>query len=170
MKTSRVLAFVIVVGVIALALGVVIEYSLSSGRIISYTTTRSNLYEVDFIQQAATCPPSIPMYVAPWTVTLGNQSKTQPSNGSAPDGAGAGSSYGVYSKIAFLVPNGVYDYNATPDDDGYTPFEVSTPANPNGAYSSVTGTVTISGSNVTVEIGPAEVYCSAVANTTTSTS
>ena len=166
MQTRQVVAIVVVIAVLALALGVAIGYGLSSIRTTTYTATGSNSYQVEFIQQAATCPPSIPEYVAPWSVTLGNQSKTEPSNGTG-YGAGWASFFGVYSKISFLVPNGVYNYNATPDDNGYTPFEVSSPANPNGAYDSVIGTVTVIGSNVTVNIGPAEVYCSAAPTTQT---
>ena len=164
MQTRQLVALIITIAVLALALGVTIGYSLSSGRTTTYTATGSNLYEVEFVQQAATCPPSIPMYVAPWTVTLGNQSKTEPSNETGTS-AGWSSSYGVYSKIAFLVPNGVYDYNATPDDNGYTPFQVSPPAK--GAYGSVIGSITVSGSNVSVEVGPAEVYCTAATTTQT---
>jgi len=170
MQTRQVVALVVIAAIIALALGVSIGYGLSASRTTTYTATGSNLYEVEFIQEAATCPPSIPMYVAPWSVTLGNQNKTEPSNGTG-YGAGWSSSYGVYSKISFLVHNGVYNYNATPDDNGYTPFQVSSPADPNGAYPYVTGTVTVSGSNVSVNVGPAEVYCSAASesNSTTST-
>jgi len=163
MQTRQVIALVTVITIIALALGITIEYSLTSGRTTTYTATGSNSYQVEFVQQAAICPPSIPMYVAPWSVTLGNQSKTEPSNGTA---TGWSPSYSVYSKIAFFVHNGVYDYNATPDDNGYTPFQVSSSAN--GSASSVIGRVTVSGSNVTVNVGPAEVYCTAATSTQTS--
>jgi len=162
MKKGQVVAIVIIVEVIALALGVAIGCSLSSSKTTTYTATGSNSYQVEFVQQAAICPPSIPMYVAPWSVTLGNQSKTEPSNGTP---TGWSSSYSVYSKIAFFVHNGVYDYNATPDDNGYTPFQVSSPVN--GADATVTGRVTVIGSNVTVNIGPPEVYCTAATTTQT---
>jgi len=165
MHTKQVISIAIVIAILALALGIAMGYNLSSGKTTTFTATGSNSFQVDFIQQAATCPPSIPEYVAPWSVILGNQSKTEPSNGTG-YGAGWAPFYDVYSKISFLVPNGVYNYNATPDDNGYTPFEVSSPVN--GANVSVTGRITVSGSNVAVNVGPAEVYCTAATSTQTS--
>ena len=143
MQTRQVVALVIVIAIIALPFGATTGYNLFLGRITTYTVCcNSNVYDVEFIQQAATCPPSIPMYVAPWSVTLGNQSKTEPSNETELGGIPVwGPSYSAYSEITFFVPNGVYNYSASPDNNGYTPFQ-------DGG-----GMVTVSGSNVTVNVG-----------------
>jgi len=93
------------------------------------------------------------MYVVPWSVTLGNQTKVQPPNASIKSDEIAGQGYSVYSQILFLVPNGIYNYTLNQNGSGYYPFVVSS------------GTVSVSGSNVTVKVGPPEVYCTAASST-----
>lgn len=152
------------VAIIALALGATIGYGLSSGMTSTLTRTYTVTiggYYVTFIQQPAVCPPSLAVYVAPWSVTLGNQTKVQPPNAPTTSQESAGPSNKIYSKIVFLVPNGIYNYTLNKNRSSYYPF-----VSASGAVL-MAGTVSVDGSNVTVQVNP-EVYCHAVTSTTSS--
>ena len=85
----------------------------------NFTATTSaaggtQLYEVTF-HQLGTCSPLA--YVAPWSVTLGNETIAEPSTATLPIQNGtyyAGPQYQNLSTIAFSVPDGVYQYRLAP--------------------------------------------------------
>ena len=101
----------------------------------TYATSEARFYEVSFHQSGA-CSPSA--YVAPWSVTLGNQTIAEPSGATLPIPNGtfsAGPANQNLSTIVFSVPNGVYGYRISPY----------------GAFSPTSGTITVDGSDVSVE-------------------
>jgi len=111
----------------------------------NFTTTTSaargtRLYDVTF-QQLGDCSP--PVYVVPWSVTLGNVTIAQPSNATLPIKSPP-STYGPANQslatIVFSVPDGVYQYTISPP----------------GTFSSDSGSVTVNGTGVLVMVyGPA---------------
>jgi hypothetical protein len=99
----------------------------------------ARLYDVTFHQSGACSPLA---YVAPWSVTLDNQTIAEPSNATLPIPGGpyaAGPDFQNLSTIAFSVPNGLYQYSLSPS----------------GAFAQPAGTVTVDGSDVSIEVdGP----------------
>lgn len=107
------------------------------------TSSGTQLYGVAFTQ-AGDCSPKI--YVAPWSVTLGNQTIAQPSNATLPISGGAfaaSSGYESLSTIIFSVPNGVYSYTLSPP----------------GAFSLDSGSVTVNRFSVSVTVNGPVVSC-----------
>ncbi len=114
------------------------------------------LYEVEFAQQGV-CSPEV--WLAPWAVTLNNQTVVRPSNATLPlseNSFGAGASGENYSVIAFSVPDGTYSYIVYPQ-----------------SFLGQTGNVTVDGSDVLITVHGAPVSCttstSPTATTTTTT-
>jgi hypothetical protein len=102
----------------------------------STSTAGTQLYDVTF-QQVGDCSP--PEYVAPWSVTLGNETIAQPSNATLP-ATGGFSTDPAFSTIVFSVPEGIYQYSISPT----------------GEFSASSGVVTVDGLGVTVMVyGPA---------------
>ena len=132
MQIRQVIAVVIATAIIALALGITIGYSLSSGK----TTTLKSVYEVTFQQNP--CNPSD--YVSPWAVKLGNETIVKPSNETvSTSGVVSIKSYpnnNTISTIIFSVPDGVYNYAVIPSD-GFT--------------STTSGIVKVNGSDLLVQ-------------------
>jgi hypothetical protein len=111
----------------------------------NFTATTSSagatrLYDVTFLQEGDCSPP---VYVLPWSVTLGNETIAQPSNATLPIKSPP-STYGPANQslttIAFSVPDGVYQYTISPP----------------GTFSSDSGSITVNGAGVLVMVyGPA---------------
>jgi hypothetical protein len=95
----------------------------------------SNLHQLEFVQES-NCPYG--SWVYPWGVTLNGATLTQPSNATLPLSYGNArlTSNSSYSTISFSVPNGVYSYTVVPT----------------GFAGKQSGNVTVSGSNVEVEV------------------
>ena len=115
--TSMRSSVIIVLAGILVAIALVLGLILGSMNLVPTTTTQTftvtiSGYYVTFIQHPTTCPdqPSELVYVFPWSVTLGNQTKVQPPNASITSDGGAGPWNSIYSQIVFLVPNGIYSY------------------------------------------------------------
>ena len=114
----------------------------------NFTATTSaaggtHLYEVTFHQSGACSPLA---YVAPWSVTLGNETIAEPSNATLPISEGsyaAGPEFQNLSTIAFSVPNGLYQYNLSPS----------------GAFAQPTGSVMVDGSDVSIEVNGPVLTC-----------
>ncbi len=106
------------------------------------TAGGSQLYDVAFHQSGACSPLA---YVAPWSVTLGNETIAEPSNATTPISGGyvAGPEYQSLSTIVFSVPDGVYQYTLSP----------------HGAFAQPAGSVTVNGSDVSVELSGPDVTC-----------
>ncbi|MDA4116485.1 MAG: hypothetical protein OK442_08020 [Thaumarchaeota archaeon] len=111
----------------------------------NFTTTTSaagggRLYDVTF-QQSGDCSP--PLYVVPWSVTLGNVTIAQPSNATLPitsEPSNPSQTNQSLSTIVFSVPDGSYQYTISPK----------------GTFSSDYGSVTVNGAGVLVTVnGPA---------------
>ena len=99
----------------------------------------AGMNRVTFIQQGA-CQPAY--YVAPWSVTLGNQTIVEPSNATLPipnNQFQASTANIVYAQIVFFVPSGIYNYSMSP----------------NLMVGHSSGTILVNGSDVTVQVGPA---------------
>lgn len=115
-----------------------------SSSVSSLTTTSSSslptgtqVYEVSF-RQPGVCSP--PVYGAPWSVTIDNETVVEPPTASPPlpnTTLFSTPSNSNYSVIAFSLPNGVYPYHIDPEYV-LTPFS---------------GTVTVDGSDVTIDVG-----------------
>ena len=140
MQARQVIALVIVVAIIALALGTTIGYSISSGKTTttSLTTqtivkTPSNstgeLYELRF-NQTGICHPAL--YSIPWSVTLSNGMTIEEPQGNNTQCCGVSPTFANYSSIVFSVTNGNYSYVDRIDN-----FNAS-------------GNVTVNGKDVTV--------------------
>ena len=100
------------------------------------------LYEVEFIQQSA-CPGGI--WLAPWSVTLNNQTIVRPSGATLPLSEGgfqAGGTFQNDSVISFSVPNGTYSYSIDPK-----------------AFLGQAGNLTVDGDDIIVQVHPAPVLC-----------
>lgn len=72
--------------------------------------SQPRFYEVTF-RQMGSCSP--PIFAGPWSVTLGSQTITEPSNATLPV-QGTGSSSNPNDTITFSVPNGTYPYTVGP--------------------------------------------------------
>lgn len=111
-----------VVAVLVLGAGLV-SYSLmstNSSTVLNTTsssqgsgssTSSSGLYPVSFLQQGACSPP---YYLAPWSVTLGGQTETEPANATVSATASVLQSNVAYSNITFWEPDGTYNYTVAP--------------------------------------------------------
>ncbi len=81
---------------------------------ITTSTISSGLNKIVF-QESGACDP--PAYVAPWSVTLGEQTLAQPPNATLPipnDSFSAAPNNSIYSQMVFYVPNGTYHYSISP--------------------------------------------------------
>jgi len=106
-------------------------------------TVEAQLYDVSFHQSGACSPP---VYVAPWSVTLGNETIAEPSNATLPIPGGsyaANPGYQSLSTIVFSVPNGLYQYTLSPS----------------GAFAADSGSITVDGSDVSVIVNGPVVGC-----------
>ena len=158
---SQALSVVIVIGIILAGLGgygfgymnqrsvKTTTFSSTLTQTTTYTTTRiitsnassdnetSQLYQLEFVQESNCAYGS---WLLPWAVVLDNSTMlVQPSNATLPltyNGANL-TSNSNYSTIWFSVPDGTYDYSVLP-------------SNFHGQEQS--GTVTIAGSNVLVQV------------------
>jgi hypothetical protein len=112
---------------------------VSNGTLETSSGAETRFYDVTFHQSGACSPLA---FVAPWSVTLGNVTVAEPSNATLPIPGGsfaAGPENQNLSTIAFSVPDGVYQYSLSPS----------------GAFAQPAGSVTVNGSDVTVELeGP----------------
>ena len=113
---------------------------LGEAAVVSNFTLRTSsaggtrLYDVTFHQSGACSPLA---YVAPWSVTLGNETIAEPSTATLPIQNGtffAGPQYQNLSTIAFSVPDGVYQYRLAPY----------------GAFGPNSGSVTVAGADVSI--------------------
>jgi hypothetical protein len=110
------------------------EAAVASNLTSATSSGGTQLYEVTF-RQSGTCSP--PAYVAPWSVTLGNETVAEPSNATLPIQNGTfvtGPQYQNLSTIAFSVPDGVYQYR-------FAPY---------GAFGPNSGSVTVDGADVLI--------------------
>lgn len=124
------------------------QFTTTTSYITNTTTVFTTLplpssdHYVDFVQQSA-CPGGI--YLAPWEVMLGNMTAVQPSNATLPlseSSFEAAHAFFNDSIISFLVPNGTYPYQVLPK-----------------AFLGMSGTLTVNGSDVIVEVHAAPVSC-----------
>ena len=114
----------------------------------NFTSTTSapggtRLYQVTF-RQSGSCSP--PAYLAPWSVTLGNETIAEPSTATLPIQNGtyiAEPRYQNVSTIAFSVPDGVYQYRLAPF----------------GAFSPDSGSVTVDGADVSMTVNGPILVC-----------
>ena len=116
---------------------------VSNGTLETSSAAETQLYDVTFHQSGACSPLA---YVAPWSVTLGNETVAEPSNTTLPIPGGsyaAGPENQNLSTIAFSVPDGVYQYSLSPS----------------GAFASPVGSVTVNGSDVSIEVNGPVVSC-----------
>jgi len=119
---------------------------VSNGTLTTSSAAEARLYDVTFHQSGACSPLA---YVAPWSVTLGNETIAEPSNATLPISGGsyaAGPENQNLSTIAFSVPDGVYQYSLSPS----------------GAFASPVGSVTVNGSDVSVEVNGPVVSCTTI--------
>jgi len=115
----------------------------------SCTSPTSGTYMVTF-QQVGACSPTF--WGVPWSVTIGNVTKVQPPDTKLPvnNYSLSGTSNSSLSEISFALANGTYNYTVSPTAEFFTP---------------TFGTVSVSGSNTTVDI----VYTGTSCITTTQT-
>jgi hypothetical protein len=115
----------------------------SNGTVTTSPSVETRLYDVTFHQSGACSPLA---YVAPWSVTLGNETIAEPSNATLPIPGGsyaAGPENQNLSAIVFSVPDGVYQYSLSPP----------------GAFASPLGSVTVNGSDVSIEVSGPVLTC-----------
>ncbi len=112
--------------------------------------TTGSVYNVTF-QQIGACSP--PVYTVPWSVTLGSKTKAEPTNTPLPIANGSYTAGpeppGLYTIVFTSVPDGVYQYRIAPS----------------GPFSVTSGTVTVNGADVSVQVQGPVVAC----RTTTAT-
>lgn len=114
----------------------------SSSAIITGNFTTTSLFHRVTFQQEGACSPAV--YVAPWSVTLGNATESEPPNTQVQNGGySAGPEPASVYTIAFSVPNGTYRYSVRPE----------------GAFYSYTGTVTVNGADVSITLSGPVVSC-----------
>jgi hypothetical protein len=121
----------------------------SNGTVTTSSALETRLYDVTFHQSGACSPLA---YVAPWSVTLGNETIAEPSNATLPIPGGpyaGGPENQNLSTIVFSVPDGVYQYTLSPS----------------GAFASPVGSVTVNGSDVSVEVDGPLFSCTATTTT-----
>jgi hypothetical protein len=121
----------------------------SNGTVTTSSGLEMRLYDVTFHQSGACSPLA---YVAPWSVTLGNETVAEPSNATLPIPGGpyaGGPENQNLSTIVFSVPDGVYQYALSPS----------------GAFALPVGSVTVNGSDVSVEVEGPLFSCTATTTT-----
>ena len=117
---------------------------------VTMTVTRpsssSRLYQVMFNQTGACSPP---FYLAPWSVTLGNETAIfGPANATLPLSDShyeAAQQFKAYAVIVFSVPNGTYTYSVQPQ------------------FLAQKGTVTVNGADLVVQVRAPPVTCRTMA-------
>jgi hypothetical protein len=141
--------------------------TMTVGSVISTTTKtttiistgsyiESDLYNVTFQQAIETsCPPgaSQQSFAIPWSVTIGNITKVQPTGTQLPlsNATAIGQTFNrTLAKVSFLLPGGEYQYEIQP-----SPF-----------FTSSTGSINVNATGVVVEV-PAPLW---PCDVTTSTS
>ena len=131
------------------------ETGMSTTSTSPSTTASAGLHQVAF-HQTGNCNG---LYTAPWSVTMGNMTETEPPGGTVPTyGFSGGLDYAIYSTIFFHVPDGTYNYSVSP---AYA-FNQAGPA---------TGIVTVRGADVVVPVrGPTLPSCGSVNYITSATS
>ena len=151
------LAIAIIVA--ALIIGSVAYLTISPGtRTITVTTYTScdyssTLYCVVFQQTGACSNPEF--WGIPWSVTIGNTTEVQPPGTKLPlNNYGLGGTLNTnFTVIVFSLPDGHYDYNVSPSAGFFTP---------------TTGSVSVDGTDVLVQIAYTGTSCTAVVTTSTS--
>jgi hypothetical protein len=111
------------------------------------TAGGTRLYDVTF-QQLGDCSP--PVYVVPWSVTLGSVTIAQPSNATLPitsEPSNSSQTNQTLSTIVFSVPDGSYQYTVSPK----------------GTFSSDYGSVTVNGTGVLVTVNAPAIGCKTTA-------
>ena len=136
MMKRRLVGRVLVAGVLVLLAGLLVVSYPSSAN----PSKSSQPHTVTFRQGA--CSPSV--YAAPWSVTLGRVTVTEPkgANPSANTTESYASSNYNLATITLSVPDGEYDYSLSP-----RVFPIQNP-----------GSLTVNGTDVTVNV-PIEVAC-----------
>jgi hypothetical protein len=142
---TGVVAGIIMVAVILGACDVVaLTFEPGQSTISSSHSVQTRLYNVTFMQSGA-CSPAV--YTVPWSVTLGSRTEAQPPNATlpVPNGSyGAGPEPPSLFTITFTsVPDGIYNYTIAPAD----------------AFSMSSGTVTVNGANLTVNVEVSTIAC-----------
>jgi hypothetical protein len=121
----------------------------SNSTLTTSSGAEARLYDVTFHQSGACSPLT---YVAPWSVTLGNETIAEPSNATLPIPGGpyaGGQEDQNLSTIVFSVPDGVYQYSLSPSE----------------AFASPMGSVTVNGSDVSIKVDGPLVSCTATTTT-----
>ena len=104
-------------------------------------------FRVTFTQSGACSPLA---YVAPWSVTLGNEVEAEPASATLPipnDTYAASPLYADDSTIVFSVPDGTYQFSISPF----------------GPFGPDSGTVTVDGADVTVPLNGPFLSCTSTA-------
>ena len=146
-------AAVVSAAVVAFVVGAAFSSLVFSGRgatTVTMTATPHNsssrLYQVMFNQTGACSPP---FYLAPWSVTLGNETTIfGPANATLPLSNShyeAAQQFKAYAVIAFSVPNGTYTYSVQPE------------------FLAQKGTVTVNGADLVVQVHAPPVTCRTMA-------
>ncbi len=114
------------------------------------TSPTKGTYDVTF-QQIGACSPTF--WGVPWSVTIGNVTKVQPPDTKLPldNFSLAGTTNASLTEITFSVTNGTYHYRVSPSAGFFTP---------------TSGTVNVTGSNVTVQIAYTGTSCVTTIGTT----
>lgn len=112
----------------------------------------SGTREVTF-QQMGACSPTF--WGVPWSVTIGNVTEVQPPDAKLPldNYSLSGTSNSSLSEITFVLANGTYDYRVNPSAEFFTP---------------TSGTINVSGSNITVDITYTGTSCISTTQTASS--
>jgi hypothetical protein len=157
MKKSVLISIVAII-LVVLVMGIEIvsvsfPSSTTSTQTVASTVTggASLLYEVEFIQQGA-C--SGGYWLAPWAVTLNNQTIVRPADATLPlseSGFQAQGSFENYSIITFSVPNGSYSYTVYPQN-----------------FLGQSGNLTVNDDDTVVQVHAAPVSCTSTSLSTSS--
>jgi hypothetical protein len=148
MKNPAVIPIVVII-LLTLVIGIEIgsvsfPSSATSTRTVTATSPKETplLYGVEFVQQGA-C--SGAFWLAPWAVTLNNQTIVRPSGAKLPlseSGFQAEGTSENYSTISFSVPDGSYSYAVYPQN-----------------FLGQTGNLTANGDDIVVQVHGAPVSC-----------
>ena len=149
-----VVVLILGVGTILVAMSTQNGSSSSHGSSSQNSNSSGQLYQVTF-QQVGACSPEF--WGIPWSVTIDGVTEVQPPGTQLPISNSTlyGTTNETYTSIVFSLPNGTYNYRVSPSNFFFTPDS---------------GSISVSGSDLTVKIAYTGTSCTATATTSSSTS
>ena len=149
-----VVVLILGVGTILVAMSTQNPSSSGDGASTQGSNSSGRLYQVSF-EQVGACSPEF--WGIPWSVTIDGVTEVQPPGTQVPISNSTlyGTTNETYTSIVFSLPDGTYNYRVSPSNFFFTPDS---------------GSISVSGSDLTVKIAYTGTSCTATATSSSSMS